>query len=114
MIEILIILLTCCVNTIMLEALPILFLSNKKIWWKASVVCNLITNPLLNTILMLLYFLIQDLQLLLIVTLALEAVVVCVEGYFYQKMLGKRYLPCFLFSLAANSISFLVGAYVLA
>lgn len=104
------ILMICCGSTILLEAIPILFLTDKKAWWKASVVCNVVTNPLMNTI-MLLVFLIADLMIIVIIMLALEVVVVFVEAYFYQRMMNKKYLECFMFSFAANVFSFLAGMF---
>lgn len=109
MLGILYILAVCCISTILLESLPILFLKNRYAWWKASLVCNLVTNPLLNTIMMLLCYWIEDLQLLGLFLFVLEAAVVLIEGFFYSRILDKRYLPCLGISLIANAMSFLAG-----
>ena len=110
MIRITILILILCAFTILLEStIPTLFVREKKAWWKASVICNIVTNPLLNLTMLLFFYFIESSLLTMIIMVALEAAVVFIEAYFYKVMLAKNYLPCFLFSLAANFTSFSVG-----
>ena len=112
MIEILIYLFLCLGATLLLEAIPLLCTTNKKDWWKASVVCNVITNPVLNLVVMLLNLAMWGMNRLPAL-IALEIVVVLAEAYFYQRMLDKKYWRCLLFSFAANFISFIGGLALL-
>ncbi len=110
MIKLLSLLVILCGTTIFLESIPILFLKNKKVWWKASVLCNVVTNPILNVIVLLLPIVLLDFRLLKVIVFFLEIVVVLFESWFYQLMLGKSNKACLLFSLAANGLSFVVGS----
>lgn len=109
MIEILLILGLFCGATILLESIPVLFVRSKKTWWKASVICNVVTNPILNTVMLLVAAALPVMDVLILGLFALEIVVVFLEAFFYQRMLGKAYWQCFLFSLIANLISFGTG-----
>ena len=110
MIKILLVLAICCAATIVLEGIPILFLKSKKAWWKASILCNVVTNPLLNVIVLFLPVVLDDYLLIAWLVMALEVVVVFFETWFYQLMLEKSCKKCFLFSLIANGFSFVVGS----
>lgn len=109
MIGILLILAFFCGATILLESIPVLFVWERKAWWKAGVICNIITNPVLNVVMLLLSAMLPQLDLLVQILLALEILVVFLEAFFYQRMLRKVYWRCFLFSLFANLISFATG-----
>lgn len=113
MIEILLYLALCFAITVLLESIPILFLREKKAWWKASLICNVITNPTLNLIILLLTWLLwrQNWDTL---RFALEMTVVFLEAFFYHRMLGKGFVRCFLLSLIANAISFVIGKELIA
>lgn len=110
MIGVLLLLAFLCGATILLEGIPILFLKNKKTWWKASILCNVVTNPILNVIVLLLPVLLREANWVVGVVFVLEVAVVFFEAWFYRLMLGNTYKACLMFSLIANGISFVVGS----
>lgn len=109
MIEVLLLLACVCGTTILLESIPVLFMKNKKAWWKASVLCNVVTNPILNTVILLLALLQSEGDLVSYIVIVLEVVVVFLEAYFYRLMLDKTYKCCIVFSLVANGLSYGTG-----
>lgn len=94
---------------LLLESIPVLFVRGKKAWWKASVICNVVTNPVLNTVMLLVAAIFSVMDALILGLYVLEIVVVFLKAFFYQRMLSKAYWQCFLFSLIANFISFGTG-----
>lgn len=109
MIGILIILAMVLGITIVLESIPSLFTQEKAQWWKASLMCNLATNPLLNVAVLLIgaIFSVDDIRTPIF--LVLEVVVVFFEAWIYHRMLQKPYWVCLVFSLCANLLSFGIG-----
>lgn len=109
MIIILLMLATMCGATILIEGIPTLPLKDRKAWWKASVICNVVTNPILNVIILLMTTLWPDENWVHQVIILLEIVVVFLEAYFYRRMLNKGYGRCLLFSFIANALSMYAG-----
>lgn len=103
-----------CVSTITLESIPVLFVKNKRSWWKASLICNVVTNPILNVVIFLLTAILQSNDVIYPVILVLECAVVLIEAYFYQRMLNSRFTACLVFSLIANLLSFSAGMFLYA
>lgn len=112
MIIILLALAIMCGATILIEGVLTLFLKDRKAWWKASVICNVVTNPILNLVITLLVALWFDRDTILPVLILLELVVVFLEAYFYQRMLNKGYGRCLLFSFLANALSASAGLLI--
>lgn len=102
-----------CVATIFLEAIPIAFVREKKQWWRASILCNVVTNPILNILVFLLTAYMRSYELTMFLFVLLEIAVVFLEAYFYHRMLNKPYKQCLLFSFIANLISVGIGFLVL-
>ena len=98
-----------CVYTILLETIPALFVRNTRAWWKASVICNIVTNPILNTLLFLLMPFLSEPEMIFPIIYLLEVVVIILEAFFYQRLLNKPYKRCLLYSLATNLLSFGIG-----
>ncbi|MBE6758209.1 MAG: hypothetical protein E7552_06665 [Ruminococcaceae bacterium] len=96
-------------GTIVLESIPTLFLRDRKGWRRTSLICNLVTNPILNVIMMLVYAFLPQQWLVALILFALEIAVVFIEAYFYRCRLRVSYRACLLFSLVANALSFGVG-----
>lgn len=111
-----------CVTTCLLEMIPTLFVQKKKQWIKASLIANVITNPILNTLL--LFFRAGNFYSFHFRRLASvfgfsnphdaalvigELLVIVFEAWIYHKMLSKTWIKCLLFSLAANALSFIAG-----
>ena len=101
-----------CISTIVLEAMPILLLKEKKKWFKASVVCNVATNPVLNVLLMFLYLYLGWGRLVFGLLLMMELAVVFIEARLYRLLLDKPYGKCLIFSACANTFSFLTGLLI--
>ncbi len=104
----------CLVLTIIVEGIDAAIATSSKAVVKASVLCNLLTNPLLNVLLMIgTYFFKWTATSVLyyVVLLVLEIIVVFVEGevYFYLELFKNR-KSSYLFSLLFNFSSFAVGA----
>lgn len=98
-----------CISTIVLEAIPILLLKEKKDWFQASVICNVATNPVLNVALILLAFYLGWSRLIYGLLLLMELAVVFLEAWLYRLMLGKPFGKCLIFSACANVFSFGIG-----
>ncbi len=108
MLKLLLHLAVLCAATILLEAVPVLLTGDRKSWWKASVVCNVATNPLLNVVMLLVSAWLSR-AFYFPVLIVLEVAVVLAEACLYHRMLNKGMLRCVLFSLVANGISFSAG-----
>ena len=103
-----------CVSTITLESIPVLFVKNKRSWWKASLICNVVTNPILNVVVFLLTAILYPNDVVYPVILVLECAVVLIEAYFYKRMLNSSFTACLMFSLIANLLSFSAGMFLYA
>ena len=111
---ILLMLVALCLATIILESIPVLVVHHKLAWWKASLICNVVTNPILNVVIFLLTAILQSNDVIYPVILVLECAVVLIEAYFYQRMLNSRFTACLVFSLIANLLSFSAGMFLYA
>lgn len=98
-----------CVMTILVEFIPVLFTDNKKEWMKTSILCNVMTNPIVNTLFMILFLFVYNNFLLLFLLIVLEVAVVFFEAYVYERRLGESRKKCIRFSVAANVCSILAG-----
>lgn len=114
MLRIILMLVICCAATIIIEAFPLIVLRERWEWIKASVVCNVVTNPILNSILILCAYFIDNNTAVVLIMVVLEIVVVVIETFFYVRMLDEPFVKCFLVSLLANTVSFLIGLWVMA
>jgi len=101
----------CCIATILLEGFPLIVMRERKKWFKASLLCNVVTNPILNSSLILCTYFMDNKQNELFVMIVFEVVVVFVEAVIYSKMLNKEFWKCFIVSLVLNALSFFIGLY---
>jgi hypothetical protein len=119
----------CCGLTCLIEIVPALFLRDRKKWVKVSLINNVITNPILNTLILvetvfqyeiypkdLFYSWMVKLDYLNvyvyahnIFVLLLEVAVIIFEAWVYRKMVGASWKKCLLFSVVANVVSFGIG-----
>ncbi len=113
MIRFLLLLAALCLATILLEGIPALFVRDRKAWWRASVICNIVTNPPLNLLVFLLTAYVPADDIMTVLLPGLELIVVLIEAYFYRKMLSSSAPVCFLFSLIANALSWSIGTVLL-
>lgn len=98
--------------TILIEGAIILVLFRKWVYVYYTLLLNVLTNPLLNFI-MLLYFSYIGMSGYYILLYALEIVVVFVEGWLLHKLTDIKTGKALLVSLLLNGGSYLVGVLVL-
>ena len=96
-------LLTCAA-----EACPVLFMKRRKEWFGSGLLCNVLTNPLLNVCL----WLVQahcSRSVWWCAVLVGEIAVVFTEALLYRAMVSVSYKRCLAQSLLCNAVSFVVG-----
>lgn len=101
-----------CVITMLIEFIPALFVKEKVGWIKTSILCNVVTNPILNLTMLLMFAAHIPEPILLLVGFIGEIVVFRFEGYIYKRVLGKSKKMCLTYSAVANLLSFLIGSIV--
>ena len=94
--------------TLLIEGIVVLGFDPQKKWFGASVVCNIITNPLVNIILSQLY----GHRGYALVFLLLEAGVVIAEAFLYNRLFRHSLGICFVASLIANAVSCIGGIII--
>ncbi len=104
---------TVLLFTIGIEAIPLLFLKPRKQWVPTGLLCNVLTNPLLNTLRILIYSLYPNEHLLWILTLCMEVLVVLGEGWFYRELVHVSTKKALLVSSLCNCLSFGIGLWIL-
>ena len=92
------------------EACPVLLMKHRKDWWKSGLICNVLTNPLLNVCLWLVQAHCSQTSWWLAVVIG-EIVVVFTEALLYWTMVSATYQRCFLQSLVCNVVSFTIGLF---
>lgn len=103
------ILLLLCVGTCVIELVPLLFLKDAKKWVKTSLLCNVITNPIINLVLALLTLLIANEILLIAVAIILELAVIAFESFIFYTVTDESLKKCIIVSLLINICSFAIG-----
>lgn len=98
-----------CAGTVLLEFIPALFMPDRKAWIKTGLFCNVITNPILNVIMLMLFAMVKSRVIVLISAVLLELMIVLFEAYIYKKNLNKPPKICLIFSFIANLFSVSVG-----
>lgn len=101
-------LITAFVLTCLIEGIVICGFEPWRRWLLASVICNLITNPLINLILYPLY----GHSLYALVFILLEIGVVSAETLIYKGMLRCKFGKCIVASLVANTLSCISGIII--
>lgn len=91
------------------EMLPQLFLKERKKLILSGLLCNAITNPLLNVTVLLLYAFVNDIWVLYSIIILLEVVVLFAEAGIYKLILDKPFKICLTVSAVCNAVSFSVG-----
>lgn len=94
--------------TCVAEACPALFMKRRKEWLKSGLICNVLTNPLLNVCLWLVQ--VHYSQSIWWCTVAIgEVTVVFTEALLYWSMVSVSYKRCLVQSFVCNTASFIVG-----
>ena len=106
---IILILLILCISTCIIEMIPFLFLKNCSKWIKASLICNLITNPIINLILALLTLLVTNNVVFILIAIVLEIAVIIFEAYIYHNIMDENMVKCIILSALCNILSFGIG-----
>ena len=109
---IIIILLALCISTCVIEIIPLLFLKNKGKWIKTSILCNVVTNPILNMVLAFLTLVIASNLIFIIITVILEIAVVGFETFIYYNAIDEKLRKCIVISLLTNICSFAMGLII--
>lgn len=112
MIYLILTILAYCLATVIFELIPAFFLKDKKEWMKTSVICNVITNPLVNTVLLILISMQMPETFIFVYIIVAEVAVVLFERNIYEKRLNKPRKECMKFALIANLMSVLSGFLV--
>ena len=95
--------------TAVLEAIPAFFFAPRKERLMASVICNAVTNPALNRILLALRHLGVPSLLYVLSVAVLEIAVVFAEARLYRLLLEENRRNCLWYSLGVNAFSFILG-----
>ena len=112
MTEILIILALLCAGTCVIELIPLLFVRNSGQWIKASLLCNVITNPIVNVLLALASLVVSDRAIYIAIMILLEVAVIAFEAFIFRQVTGESVQKCILISAMINLCSFAVGLFL--
>ena len=119
----------CCGVTCLIELIPLLFTKKRKQWITASLINNVVTNPIINTLILLETLFKYDFYPDIFDTwyrnsgftvnpyyyahiafvIILELAVVIFEAWIYHRLVGASWKKCLLISAALNILSFLIG-----
>ena len=101
-----------CALTCIAEVIPLLFFGDRCRLVKTSVLCNVVTNPVLNVIVAMVLVYTNSYAIYYIVLVLLEILVLLVEGLYYKHFCEIKLKRALLISLLANIVSFVVGTIV--
>jgi hypothetical protein len=102
-------LLSALIPTIVIESVPLLFFSPRRRWLSVGLLCNVLTNPLLNCLQIVFYLLWPNTVALWSFILILELLVVWGEAWFYRNLLKVTSGKALMVSLLCNALSFGLG-----
>lgn len=106
------ILLKLFIATCIFEIIPLLFFKNRGKRIATSLLCNIVTNPLLNVILFLVSALVPNQAIYIVVLLILELAVVALESFIIYNVMDENVTKCIKVSAICNAFSFLMGLVV--
>lgn len=96
------------VLTIIIEGVAMFILTRSKEWVKCNILCNMVTNPILNiSLFVLVYF--TGLSWYSLGVFIGEAIVFTSEALLYKLMTGKGILKCIIYSVITNALSLVLG-----
>lgn len=102
-----------CVLTCIIEIIPLLFLKNRWKWIRTSLLCNVITNPIMNTILAILAIYVTNLIVYAGIVIILEIAVIMFEAFIFHNVMDESMKKCMVISVIINICSFIVGALII-
>ena len=100
----------CLIGTLLIEVTLALALGVRG--WddiEKVILINILTNPVLVTILFLLNRMRVDVKAIFFIQVGLEVVVVILEGMYYKRKLQKERMNPFLLSMVLNAVSYGAG-----
>lgn len=101
------------VLTLCIEAPVMLVVTRSKKWVYYNVLCNLLTNPLLNIVLTIVWRISRDMGVYHTFVAIGEVLVLFGEAALYRAMTGESLKKCGLCSLITNGASFLLGLIII-
>ncbi len=102
------------IATILIEGVVVLLLKRSLKWLYYSLLCNMLTNPLLNLSLYAFIILFRPASAAYYICVGIgECIVVTVEYALYRALTKEKPGSCLLVSFTANLISFLSGFLLL-
>lgn len=102
--------LSALVLTCVSEIVPLLFVKgNKKKWITSSLLCNVITNPIINILYMLMVAVIENDIIIFGILIMLEVLVVVFEAFLYHNNTDESIKKCTIVSIICNVFSFVLG-----
>lgn len=108
--EIIIYLLTACLFTCIIEIIPLVFVKgDKRKWISTSIICNVITNPIINILMILLSLVIFNNVLLCVLLILSEIAIIVFEAFLYYNIMDASVKKCAIVSTVCNFISFTLG-----
>ena len=102
-------LLCICLLTCIAEMIPLLFLKKRKKWIKTSLLCNVITNPIVNLLFYILANFIESEADIIAVIVVLEIAVILFEAFIFYNVMEESAKKCVIVSIVINTFSFLFG-----
>lgn len=103
------ILLLLCAGTCLIEIVPLLFFKNAKKWIKTSLLCNVITNPIINLVLALLTLVVTNEVLFIAIAIIMEIAVIVFETFIFYTVTDESLKKCIMVSVLINLCSFAIG-----
>ena len=101
-----------CALTCIAEAVSLLFFGDRWRLVKTSVLCNIVTNPVLNVIVAMVLVYTNNYTIYYVILALLELLAVFVEGLYYKHFCEINLKRALLISLLANVCSLVVGTVV--
>ncbi len=106
-------LLTALFLTIVIESIPLVFFSPRKKYLSVGFLCNILTNPLLNCLRILIYSFYPNPKVLLIFTIVSEVLIILGEGWLYVNILHISPRKGLFISALCNGLSYGLGLLLL-
>ena len=106
------ILLKLLIATCVFEIIPLLFFKSRGKRIATSLLCNVLTNPLLNVILFLVAGFISNQATYILIVLVLELAVVAFESFIIYNIMNESATKCIKVSAVCNAFSFTMGLIV--
>ena len=98
-----------CALTCIIEIIPLLFLKNRRQLIKTSLLCNVITNPIMNIILAIFAVYVTNLTAYTGIVIVMEIAVIMFEAFIFYNLIEESIKKCVVISVIINICSFIVG-----